>query len=159
MRDLQRVAVRRAHAEAELIARGVLKGGGFPPGLRLIQWMMPWLKSPYYGDHATYGLVMGGLFGLPMGGFCALVVAQGNAPPGAGWWAFLGLGVLSGLMFGGGMAFFMRRTHRQMRLTPWEALDRPAGAPPDGAASFARIEAEASTVGAVMMTVLRMFRR
>ena len=98
--------------------------------------LFPRLCAPYYGSRSAYALILGVMFGLPMGGFVAWILAlDGQFSP---WWAIL-LGLLAGLVFGWIYTGYMAAVHRRMKLTRWEDLDNAATGAPDGAESFADV--------------------
>lgn len=119
------IAIRRAHAEQELIARGVIGPNGLPPGMRLILRLFPHQKVPFYGDYWLAGLQLGVMFGLPMAAFIGWICSLGDkVSVGLG----LGLGAAGGVAFGGVFALYLPMVHRRAKLSDWAALDRPPGA-------------------------------
>lgn len=121
--DQETIARRNMHAIEELRYRGFLRNGKLPPGLRLLMKLFPRQKAPYYGDYWLYGLQQGILFGLP---FIA-VLAWGFAAGGEhSVWLGVGVGLLAGAEFGGGMSYYMNWANKKAKLTPWEQLDEPA---------------------------------
>ena len=133
------VANRRRHALLELRERGVLKSGKYPPGLRLILWLFPRQKAPYYGDYGLYGVQMGVLFALPFVGLLSWVISlEGTLH----WSLGAGLGFGAGALFGYVMSAWMKSVHRKLMLTPWDQLDEPSGAAPKDAERYKDLERE-----------------
>ena len=120
---VETVAIRRRHAREELMRRGVLKGGDYPPGMRLVMRIFPRLKPPYYGDRAANAAILGTLFALPMGAMLIFVSLAGENLP---IWAALLLAAGGGAFFGWRLTGYTIAAHRRLRLTPWDQLDHPA---------------------------------
>lgn len=130
--------VRCALAERELAARGLIRGR-YPAGMRLVLWLFPGQKAPFYGDYGRYGLQLGVLFGIPMTLILLGISFLDDDLPLGG---FLGLGLLAGAAFGM-ISMLMKSVHRRMKLTPWDELGRRTpGAIPAGAERYDEIAAD-----------------